>query len=582
MRRNAILAFALPAVLWPVAARAQEVLILAPNDFLTALQPLKRFKDATARAAYLVGLTQVYAGFTGADEAEQVKRCIDWYRRNHGVDYVLLVGDIDRFPARYRWWGLPGQEGWAVGDLYYADLYKDGTTTFDTWDSNGNGLYSEMQFSPIGYINHDNIDFLPDVAVGRIPASTEAEVTAYVGKVINYELKTIESAAWFKRAGLYTGSWPNSINSSLMDQWGSSLANEGFSLTKRYWNWTTETAPPGVPGVMVNDMNSGMGFMSYIGHGIEISWSCLDFNTSELSGVTNPHMLPIAFAAACDTCFFAQLARLHPYLDVNGGNHRGVDHGEDLPVGPYPHTAVPRPACIQTGGIWLSGTFRPYDVDCFGESFIFGNPVGGSGGIAYIGERSGAQVTAPQLGRHFFAAYDDGERYLGDMWNHALRQYHTQHKLGTASSWSRDPSAWSDGHIFDEPQRFHLFGDPSLVAGGAFSNSLSGTVSDWPWPLLGPLVPLARYRITGDVTVPVGQRLSSLNGMSLLFETGRKITGLDATAGNGFVISASPSLPAHMLALGPEPQASNVFRGVKVSGQFRLRNGGAIRLHAAP
>ena len=124
MRRNAILAFALPAVLWPVAARAQEVLILAPNDFLTALQPLKRFKDATARPAYLVGLTQVYAGFTGADEAEQVKRCIDWYRRNHGVDYVLF-GRHRPVPRALPLVGLPARKV-AVGDQYYADLYKDG------------------------------------------------------------------------------------------------------------------------------------------------------------------------------------------------------------------------------------------------------------------------------------------------------------------------------------------------------------------------------------------------------------------------------------------------------------------------
>ena len=69
-------------------------------------------------------------------------------------------------------------------------------------------------------------------------------MTTYVGKVINFGADH-QSAAWFKHGALH---WQlaNSINSSLMDQWGSSLANGG-SLTKRYWNWTTETAPPGIP-----------------------------------------------------------------------------------------------------------------------------------------------------------------------------------------------------------------------------------------------------------------------------------------------------------------------------------------------
>ena len=74
--------------------------------------------------------------------------------------------------------------------MYYADLFKTGTSTFDDWDENGNGLYGEIEFQPDGTINNDNIDFIPDVAVGRIPASDENEVGAYVEKIIRYETRT--------------------------------------------------------------------------------------------------------------------------------------------------------------------------------------------------------------------------------------------------------------------------------------------------------------------------------------------------------------------------------------------------------
>ena len=75
------------------------------------------------------------------------------------------------------------------------------------WDYTDNELYGEIKFSPDGFINHDQIDFLPDIAVGRIPASTEAEVIAYVNKVITYELNTTPSDTWFNKIALYTGSW---------------------------------------------------------------------------------------------------------------------------------------------------------------------------------------------------------------------------------------------------------------------------------------------------------------------------------------------------------------------------------------
>ncbi len=585
-------ALAALSLIWSAAAAwAQETLILAPNQFLDELQPLKNFKDATCRPTILLGLDQVYSNFTGADEAEQVKRCIAHYQQTAGVQYVLLAGDIDQFPARSRWWGLTNQEGWAVSDLYYADLYKHGTTTFDDWDANKNGLYGEIEFSPNGFINNDNIDFLPDVAVGRIPGSTKAEVAAYVRKAINYELKTTESAAWFKRAGLYTGGWPDANNGAVMDQIGSSLSAHGFTLTKRYWDWTPDPPdfpdghpPPGVPGAVISDVNQGVGFMAYIGHGSPGGWQY--FGTGDLSGLFNSNRLPIVFAAACDTAHYAPMGRFEAYLDTAGGEHWGAANGEDLPVGAYPHSGLPRPACVQNdhadGGVWHAGLFYPFDLDCFAERILFGNPVGDTGAVAYIGERTGGQVTAPELARHFFAAYDNGQRFLGDLWIYALQQYYNQHNLGSANTWSRTPKQWGDGHVFDEPQKFHLFGDPSLVVGGAFSVAFSGTQYDWPWPLTGPLYPLSRYRVTADVTVPPGHRLTAQDYHSFLFESACKITALDTDAANGFIVNAAPDRPVCFIALSADPQAQRFMRGIKVTGQLRLRGGGAIKLHGGP
>jgi len=278
-------------LLIPTRGVAQErLLIIAPDDFIEELQPLKKLKDVTGRPTLLMSLTEIYnnANCNGADTAEEVKKCIAYFEEHENVRYVIIAGDVDKFPVRWTWWGLPGQENWAVSDLYFADLYENGTRTFDDWDANNNGLYGEIEFAVDRTINNDHIDFIPDVAVGRIPASSEAEITAYVNKVIAYEIVTNPSDAWFRTAALYTGcadGWDN-FNK---DEVGKSLTNSGFTVLPtsaddrlRYGHWLSPCPPApapccepalNMPDTVVNDMNNGVGFANYIGHGNIWGWA---------------------------------------------------------------------------------------------------------------------------------------------------------------------------------------------------------------------------------------------------------------------------------------------------------------------
>ncbi|MGQ9517785.1 MAG: C25 family cysteine peptidase [Anaerolineae bacterium] len=557
------------------------LLIIAPDNFMEELQPLKRFKDASGRPTILVSLTQIYNAFPGADTAEKVKNGIAHYRSANGIRYVMLVGDIDRFPARWRWWGLPGQEGWGVTDLYYADLYEHGTTTFDDWDANDNGLYAEVEFAPDGMINNDQIDILPDVAVGRVPASTEAEVTAYVNKVIAYELKTLPSSVWFKRAALYTGTWLNA--NGLKDTLGNALAGKGFTLIKRYTDWTDPAhpqPPAGVPNVIFNDLNSGVGFVNYLGHGNAGCMACLGVCSGNLTNLTNTDKLPVVFAGACDTGMFAWLARPHPYIDTAGATHCGTENGEALNPGPYPHTSLPRPAPLQSGTITCPGplcTTCQLDHSCFAESILFGNPVGTTGAIAYLGERSGAQPWVFDLDTHLFNAYHaQNMTILGDMWKYMIEQYYNQHNLGQSHTWSRQPADWDIGHMFDEPHKLILFGDPSLIIGGAFTSTVSGTVRDWSG---GPWFGYLRYRVTGDVTVPAGATLTVFPYASILVEDRKKITALGTNPSQGLIVNGTSDQPVYFMSLSADPQADHVVHGMKVRGQLRVWNGGQIKLH---
>lgn len=153
-----------------------DLLVLAHEDFLDELKPLKKHKDYTGIKTYVQSWQSLNKSFDGWDGPERVKRGIANYEECCDTLYVMLVGDCDRFPVRYTMTdrGVPEAYNRAFysADLYYADLYKsDGS--FDDWDSNDNNYYGELHSETIaGVLNVDQVDAHPDIMVGRVPASS--------------------------------------------------------------------------------------------------------------------------------------------------------------------------------------------------------------------------------------------------------------------------------------------------------------------------------------------------------------------------------------------------------------------------
>ena len=207
-------------------ASPQRLLILAPDEFMAALQPLVQHKNQSGMTTLAASISSLTPFFWGVDDPEMIKRAIQYAHENLGTTYVLLVGDASCFPVRFRCThrlsvGYPDHSAWdkshptsqdppiitdAAGDyaggdnfeaadLYYANLYHHTsvyptTTTlgaFDTWDANRNGLYNEANWGGVPQANPDGVNGYPDVAVGRVTAHAVADVMAYVSKVIAYE-----------------------------------------------------------------------------------------------------------------------------------------------------------------------------------------------------------------------------------------------------------------------------------------------------------------------------------------------------------------------------------------------------------
>jgi hypothetical protein len=435
-----------------------DLLIVAPARFAAALQPLVDHKNATGIATTVLTLGDASRRYEGQDLPEKIKRAIAYYERHHFVRYVMLVGDSDIFPVRYTL-KCEGEDShylhtYRSGDLYYADLYEEDGAWFEDWDGNRDGQYGE-QGCDVQDANVDNLDMRPDVAVGRVPVSTEAELVTYVDKVLRYE-RQAAGATWTERAVFITGDYSGSkdyANDAVVP------LTEDFRLIKLYHD------APGcdprrlpTPDNINAQLNQGALFVTYIGHGSRVGWvtggeggSCAGvpavyYNVeTDISGLHNAGKLPVVFTFGCETGQYAPPPPWNfPYLDLDE-----VERDHSQYVGSE-RMEPERPTFSQKG----------YDVESMAEHLLV--LAGEDGAIAFVGPVV-YDVTAQswKLAREVFRSYAYGHTILGDAWLNGFRAY-----VDLMAALPNVGMGLADAWLFKNVEVFHLFGDPSLRIGG--------------------------------------------------------------------------------------------------------------------
>ncbi|MCD6222822.1 MAG: hypothetical protein J7K12_03975, partial [Thermoplasmata archaeon] len=109
-----------------------DLLIIAPDQWLSYLQPLVQHKESHGIRTKLVGLSECLA-MNGRDDAEKVKYYIKKEIEEDGIKYVMLVGGRHGGILQEKWWipvrytNLDDNSNWEksyLSDLYFADVYK--------------------------------------------------------------------------------------------------------------------------------------------------------------------------------------------------------------------------------------------------------------------------------------------------------------------------------------------------------------------------------------------------------------------------------------------------------------------------
>jgi Peptidase family C25 len=474
----------------------RPLFIIAPDEFMAALEPLVAHKNSTGMPTVAVSIAQLTSRFSGVDDPEKIKRGIQYAHEHLGAQYVMLVGDAHWFPIRFIFFKqfsknypnrqdgpwLPIDGLYAPSDLYYANLYhhqiiqshtiKVLPGPFDDWDFDRDGHYNEVDWGKStgartdwNNPNPDRVDGYPDVAVGRASAHSAADVTAYVNKIIRYETQQRQNSMFtFVADGGYPGA-PVNVD-RIVAQVRLNKPAAFLAINKPDPSSSARWVLNSSPADVANKINAST-WVTYYGHGSVNSWDGPGFGRDLVKLTAFNDALPIVFSYGCLTGRFAIEAPFdYEYVDVSGSRHKfQIAPGAD-PNNPSIPAMVDKVSGQSWGGDCpgcnrlplITPKPNPYDFDRgnfnFAYSWLFRYPQGGA--VAYFGE-IGVMVPgmATDLEKSMFTDYLAGQRNLGAIYLHAQQNYWRLH--------IEDPGT-SDHH---SPSRLYLgfmvmFGDPSL------------------------------------------------------------------------------------------------------------------------
>jgi Peptidase family C25 len=431
-----------------LVAGTKAFFVVAPEKFHPALAEYIAFKRRF-RPTRLVSLERVLESTDGVDDPERLKRFLYNAWRQQRLGYVLLVGDPDVMPVRYMVLDRLNEAAFDYAfypsDLYYADLAKrDGS--FENWNAANKGfhagyfgeIHGEKNKKPP--INYDRVDYLPEIAFGRWPVSTEKDVRVVAAKSIAFERSIREGThAGLRRAAFFHVECED--NRKRMNGWVQ-LLPPGWRASRFFFtdaNADYQTPAPDEAHA-VAALNAGAVLAAHIGHGSEGGW----FKSLTVRGIrrlNNADRLPVLISGGCNTADFAPLAPYASYVDVNGQDHPGTSKKERFQAPPPP------PAPYQPAK-YIPKSFGKQSLKC-----------GLNGAVVYIGYNTGGQSASIPLMEGFVTALRHSKQPLvGDCWTRAIHYFYVKERLPQLVP----DSGWYTPVVFMTGMKFMFYGDPTL------------------------------------------------------------------------------------------------------------------------
>ncbi len=268
-------------------ANGADYLIITHQDFYTAVQPLANDRAARGLRVKMVKVQDVYDEFNfGLLDPQAIRDFLAYAYHNWrppAPTFVLLVGDGTFDPLNY------------LGDLrpefippYLADVdYWIGETAADN-----------------RYVSVSGDDFLPDMALGRLPVNTSAETTAMVNKILAYEQNPPQDE-WNRKVMFIADNADSAGDFALLSDQIADFELPGNYMPEKIYYKVTHPSEISARNAITEGVNRGRLLVSYVGHSAVQYWAQEAlFSKAYLPQLTNADRLPLMLPMTCLDGYF--------------------------------------------------------------------------------------------------------------------------------------------------------------------------------------------------------------------------------------------------------------------------------------
>jgi hypothetical protein len=279
---------------WRRPHNRADYIAIVHRSLWDAVQPLLEHRSAEGLHVAKVDVQDVYDEFSGGRLDPEALRAFltyayhEWNSGGARPVYVLLVGDGHYDFKNAFGMGLPN-----LIPPYLLDVDPFiGETAADNRYACADG--------------HD--DFLPDMAIGRIPAKNPAELTAYVNKVLAYE-QTTPSGAWQSRTVFVAdAAYDPAGNFHALSEQSRTMMPAGYESKTVYFGASPSTDTAGeMKLAMRAAFDAGAIYLQWFGHASRQRWgSGLNnmFDLADPPRLALNTVVPFSAAYSCWSGYF--------------------------------------------------------------------------------------------------------------------------------------------------------------------------------------------------------------------------------------------------------------------------------------
>jgi hypothetical protein len=267
-----------PSTLKSTTNRA-DYLLLAPEAFLPAAQPLLDYRQSQGLLTKAVSLEEVYEQFgKGETSPMAIKEFLEYAYHSWSAPslrYVLLLGDASYDPKDYLQTGVVDWlPGFPVKTSYLWTV------------------------SDPGYASVNGEDLLPDLAIGRLPAASVEEAERLIEKVLLFEGG---GGDFLGQAVLVADNADLAGNFEQDAEEIASTLLASRSPKKIYYSQEGANTRTKI----VEAFDEGASLMSYMGHGSTVVWASeLIFRSQDVPSLALQPQQPLLLTLNCLNGFF--------------------------------------------------------------------------------------------------------------------------------------------------------------------------------------------------------------------------------------------------------------------------------------